>query len=235
LTEETAWPDRALFNEEQIGRLQHELQLSHDENGQILLLAFIVQITKAVWSAKLEEAAKNTRIFPAVKYAKRHVNKISSTARSLRDLLKKEEALSRQILSSEPDWTLNNGLGSPVFQLEGLIEALEMLEKEARRIVDAEEFLKNSVGLVPAEQPNKSPIAARLWPNLFWLWECAGLRVGYSERGPLERFIGLVHEAAEWKPPNGEELKQAVAAWKLMRAEDPHLSRAISRRGQNLP
>lgn len=205
------------FTLEQVDQIGVLLGLPGHDAAQIAAARISGLIQVCIHTERVRLPTPNARV------AKRRVGRIAVLAGQLAHLLEHEPLGDRFLLDLdsklEPrsegsgiDMSLRLQENRRNFQ--GLIDHLRRVRSGADSILKDDGGFRAAYGLPPAHRAGQSTLAWLLWPGLFDLWWQVGKRPTLTDKGPLHRFVALVHVAIGEEEPSGSTLKDAVLAWR---------------------
>lgn len=98
---------------------------------------------------------------------------------------------------------------------EELHRLLSGIARRARAVIQDETALRALYGLPEATSANQSIKTQYLWPTLFSIYFDVTGGLSYSPGGPLERYLGIAHEAIGLEQPSSATLRIAASQWRL--------------------
>jgi hypothetical protein len=138
------------------------------------------------------------------------LRQIASLSKRLRPLMEQEPTMFLSLVTPE-----EHGGNAVAEAREKLSATLMRMETTARKLADNPDRLRSMRGderLGPnkAGATRKSLERRLIWEPTFELWTALDRRVGYSEDGPILRFIGIIHDALGIPAPKPSAVRQAI-------------------------
>ncbi len=140
------------------------------------------------------------------------LKRIATLAKGLRPLLEREPLGYYWIPSpGEPSLTR---FAAQQEALSILCTALQSIERSAGALAHDPTILRlvrhEVLGPEKDRASGKSLERRFIWEHTFDLWKLLGRRVGYSEGGPILRFIRIIHQALGVPEPKPSAVRQAI-------------------------
>jgi hypothetical protein len=179
-----------------------ELERSRDINRHRLLLL------------ALREIVEEYKIFPRFerengpfKQHQARLLNLSTWARQWRTVFAKEPLLWRLLAPDETTAGIEAGKAR-AGMLHDLLSALDA--SSTRVAADERELTRMRNESEKSARTGKSAKRRFIWERSFRLWRELGKPVGYSEDGPMMRFLRVIHEALDIPAPRGSSVRQAI-------------------------
>jgi hypothetical protein len=173
-----------------------------DIAGHVLLLSAIQEMSSYSYLKNSE------RRMGSPKEHLGRLHQIARLARRLRLLAENEPFIFMALISAEQHFP-----GAAQEARQTFADTLRRVETTATKQAENFDFMRRMRewhGPEKSRATGKSAERRFIWERTFELWTALGRRVGYSDDGPVLRFIRIIHEALGIPAPKPSAVRQAI-------------------------